>query len=239
MRVAICGFYPLVSCCTMWLRWLCFWTAKRTPRDTTQDTLKILCGKCICRHWDYVHSTDFNMYSVQHGYSPITRARRFRTKGWPRPKIPGPRPHMEYRVLADFVRFRNGRTRPRSNVGGIFPAGNLNEETWPTLQHVSDHSFFPAQNGGSYVLAVDAGRESILSVWQWQWGHLLGKVAVRRSHKVLNGQNMNGFLNFRLYKRVSLALPSILWTTTSSSLTDEDISHFGTVARMASLSAPT
>lgn len=35
------------------------------------------------------------------------------------------------------------------------------------------------QNGGSYILAVDAGRESILSVWQWQWGHLLGKVAVR------------------------------------------------------------
>lgn len=34
------------------------------------------------------------------------------------------------------------------------------------------------QNGGSYVLAVDAGREAILSVWQWQWGHLLGKVAV-------------------------------------------------------------
>lgn len=34
------------------------------------------------------------------------------------------------------------------------------------------------QNGGSYILAVDAGRESILSVWQWQWGHLLGKVAV-------------------------------------------------------------
>lgn len=35
-----------------------------------------------------------------------------------------------------------------------------------------------SQNGGSYVLAVDAGRERILSVWQWQWGHLLGKVAV-------------------------------------------------------------
>jgi len=34
------------------------------------------------------------------------------------------------------------------------------------------------QNGGSYVLAVDSGRERILSVWQWQWGHLLGKVAV-------------------------------------------------------------
>lgn len=34
------------------------------------------------------------------------------------------------------------------------------------------------QNGGSYILAVDGGRESILSVWQWQWGHLLGKVAV-------------------------------------------------------------
>ncbi|GFG29599.1 hypothetical protein Cfor_01055 [Coptotermes formosanus] len=37
---------------------------------------------------------------------------------------------------------------------------------------------FSQLNGGSYVLAVDAGRERILSVWQWQWGHLLGKVAV-------------------------------------------------------------
>ncbi|XP_076290280.1 doublecortin-domain-containing echinoderm-microtubule-associated protein isoform X2 [Lasioglossum baleicum] len=36
---------------------------------------------------------------------------------------------------------------------------------------------FSQLNGGSYVLAVDAGREAILSVWQWQWGHLLGKVA--------------------------------------------------------------
>ncbi|XP_058127196.1 echinoderm microtubule-associated protein-like CG42247 [Anopheles ziemanni] len=36
---------------------------------------------------------------------------------------------------------------------------------------------FSQLNGGSYILAVDAGRESILSVWQWQWGHLLGKVA--------------------------------------------------------------
>ncbi|XP_011497184.1 PREDICTED: echinoderm microtubule-associated protein-like CG42247 [Ceratosolen solmsi marchali] len=36
---------------------------------------------------------------------------------------------------------------------------------------------FSQLNGGSYVLVVDAGRESILSVWQWQWGHLLGKVA--------------------------------------------------------------
>nr|CAH7721546.1 unnamed protein product [Callosobruchus chinensis] len=36
---------------------------------------------------------------------------------------------------------------------------------------------FSQLNGGSYVLAVDGGRESILSVWQWQWGHLLGKVA--------------------------------------------------------------
>lgn len=36
------------------------------------------------------------------------------------------------------------------------------------------------QNGGSYILAVDGGRESILSVWQWQWGHLLGKVAVSK-----------------------------------------------------------
>lgn len=31
------------------------------------------------------------------------------------------------------------------------------------------------------MLAVDGGRESILSVWQWQWGHLLGKVAVSNS----------------------------------------------------------
>lgn len=37
-----------------------------------------------------------------------------------------------------------------------------------------------AQNGGSYVLATDASPESVLSVWQWQWGHLLGKVAVNR-----------------------------------------------------------
>ncbi|XP_015605282.1 echinoderm microtubule-associated protein-like CG42247 isoform X2 [Cephus cinctus] len=36
---------------------------------------------------------------------------------------------------------------------------------------------FSQLNGGSYVLAVDSGREAILSVWQWQWGHLLGKVA--------------------------------------------------------------
>ncbi|KAG8231078.1 hypothetical protein J437_LFUL011046 [Ladona fulva] len=38
---------------------------------------------------------------------------------------------------------------------------------------------FSQLNGGSYVLAVDGGRERILSVWQWQWGHLLGKVAVK------------------------------------------------------------
>ncbi|KAF5291175.1 hypothetical protein FQA39_LY14417 [Lamprigera yunnana] len=36
---------------------------------------------------------------------------------------------------------------------------------------------FSQLNGGSYVMAIDGGRESILSVWQWQWGHLLGKVA--------------------------------------------------------------
>ncbi|XP_043269813.1 echinoderm microtubule-associated protein-like CG42247 [Venturia canescens] len=36
---------------------------------------------------------------------------------------------------------------------------------------------FSQLNGGSYVLVVDSGREAILSVWQWQWGHLLGKVA--------------------------------------------------------------
>lgn len=27
-------------------------------------------------------------------------------------------------------------------------------------------------------MATDASADSILSVWQWQWGHLLGKVAV-------------------------------------------------------------
>ena len=43
---------------------------------------------------------------------------------------------------------------------------------------------FSQLNGGSYILAVDAGRESILSVWQWQWGHLLGKVAVGRFNKL-------------------------------------------------------
>uniref|UniRef100_A0A336L6C9 CSON003739 protein n=1 Tax=Culicoides sonorensis TaxID=179676 RepID=A0A336L6C9_CULSO len=36
---------------------------------------------------------------------------------------------------------------------------------------------FSQLNGGSYICAIDAGREAILSVWQWQWGHLLGKVA--------------------------------------------------------------
>lgn len=33
-------------------------------------------------------------------------------------------------------------------------------------------------------MAVDAGRERILSVWQWQWGHLLGKVAVSKKRKI-------------------------------------------------------
>ncbi|XP_031631490.1 echinoderm microtubule-associated protein-like CG42247 isoform X4 [Contarinia nasturtii] len=36
---------------------------------------------------------------------------------------------------------------------------------------------FSQLNGGSYILAADASPESVLSVWQWQWGHLLGKVA--------------------------------------------------------------
>lgn len=39
---------------------------------------------------------------------------------------------------------------------------------------------FSVLNGGSYICAIDAGREAILSVWQWQWGHLLGKVAVSK-----------------------------------------------------------
>lgn len=45
---------------------------------------------------------------------------------------------------------------------------------------------FSQLNGGSYILAVDAGRESILSVWQWQWGHLLGKVAVGQGFILTN-----------------------------------------------------
>lgn len=44
---------------------------------------------------------------------------------------------------------------------------------------------FFQQNGGSYVLVVDAGREAILSVWQWQWGHLLGKVAVSTQNYIM------------------------------------------------------
>lgn len=40
------------------------------------------------------------------------------------------------------------------------------------------HFYFAQQNGGNYILATDASADSILSVWQWQWGHLLGKVAV-------------------------------------------------------------
>jgi len=39
------------------------------------------------------------------------------------------------------------------------------------------------------VLAVDDGRERILSVWQWQWGHLLGKVAV----SIESGELLIGF----------------------------------------------
>lgn len=49
---------------------------------------------------------------------------------------------------------------------------------------ICNYFYCLTQNGGSYVLAVDAGREAILSVWQWQWGHLLGKVAV--SFKISN-----------------------------------------------------
>jgi len=47
--------------------------------------------------------------------------------------------------------------------------------------NIISENCFNRQNGGSYALAVDGGRERILSVWQWQWGHLLGKVAVSRS----------------------------------------------------------
>lgn len=47
------------------------------------------------------------------------------------------------------------------------------------------------QNGGSYILATDASSDSILSVWQWQWGHLLGKVAVSTCLSLT-------FLNFHL-----------------------------------------
>lgn len=61
---------------------------------------------------------------------------------------------------------------------------------------------FSQLNGGSYILAVDAGRESILSVWQWQWGHLLGKVAVGRTFLFLSTDSITQRLaRFRLCKR--------------------------------------
>lgn len=50
------------------------------------------------------------------------------------------------------------------------------------------------QNGGSYILATDASQDSILSVWQWQWGHLLGKVAVSiRIHTRTRGKSHSDF----------------------------------------------
>jgi len=60
------------------------------------------------------------------------------------------------------------------------------------------------QNGGSYVLAVDSGREAILSVWQWQWGHLLGKVAVSSFSSSLL------FINFYLLASSILRLKMII-----------------------------
>lgn len=51
------------------------------------------------------------------------------------------------------------------------------------------------------MLAVDAGRESILSVWQWQWGHLLGKVAVSLyflNIEIFYGNRRNARLNVLL-----------------------------------------
>lgn len=44
---------------------------------------------------------------------------------------------------------------------------------------------FSSQNGGSYILAADASPDSVLAVYQWQWGHLLGKVAVSHQNSFL------------------------------------------------------
>lgn len=65
---------------------------------------------------------------------------------------------------------------------------------------------FSQLNGGSYILAVDAGRESILSVWQWQWGHLLGKVAV--GHKEHFYRLIKKFTFFSLFFTFPFCLPT-------------------------------
>lgn len=72
---------------------------------------------------------------------------------------------------------------------------------------------FSQLNGGSYILAVDAGRESILSVWQWQWGHLLGKVAVRQTTLLIMACSYlfkYSNLHYRLSKKDCRELLSIL-----------------------------
>lgn len=68
---------------------------------------------------------------------------------------------------------------------------------------------FSQLNGGSYILAVDAGRESILSVWQWQWGHLLGKVAVSQMGFGDHDELLFKF-TFRRFKKDCRELLSIL-----------------------------
>lgn len=68
---------------------------------------------------------------------------------------------------------------------------------------------FSQLNGGSYILAVDAGRESILSVWQWQWGHLLGKVAVS-SRKIADCAKSYPNFYRRRFKKDCRELLSIL-----------------------------
>jgi hypothetical protein len=77
---------------------------------------------------------------------------------------------------------------------------------------------FSQLNGGSYILAVDGGRESILSVWQWQWGHLLGKVAVSNCVDPRNNRPKIALNNkshkisiYRLCKKDFRALPSTHW----------------------------
>ncbi|XP_050432030.1 echinoderm microtubule-associated protein-like CG42247 isoform X1 [Adelges cooleyi] len=66
-------------------------------------------------------------------------------------------------------------------------------ETLYTLYIVGNGEFeegvsaiaFSQLTGGNYLLAVDCGREKMLSVWQWQWGHLLGKVATMQTEDIL------------------------------------------------------
>jgi hypothetical protein len=60
------------------------------------------------------------------------------------------------------------------------------------------------------VLAVDGGRESILSVWQWQWGHLLGKVAVSSNSSSISPTVLPNSFIYNLHKHHVRAVSRIM-----------------------------